>query len=208
MNEIPYTHEKQTFTQKDIDNINEACYDNKAYLWDRFPFPSILPNYVKKYANTNLGTRVLDIGSGTGQLAIWLVAQGFNVQCIDPSLEMVKRCREKGLMTIQTTIQNYQPDSSFSMIFAILSLIHVPKATLPNQIKKISEALLQDGVLFLAMIEGQGEGFFNEADTSRFFAYYSAKEIEDILQPYFKKVDYHYLKSGSIGYMLFVFKKI
>ena len=208
MAEIPYEYQKPNISQEAIDKVNQACYDNRADYWDRFPFPDALPGLIKKYYNPDLGNRVLDIGSGTGMLAKWLSDQNFNVLCIDPSAEMVKRCQEKGLTTLQTTFQNYHGDSKFSMIFAILSMIHVPKAEFSTQLKKIADSMPQGGLLFLGMIEGSGEGFFEQSDYPRFFAYYTPKEIEAIAQKYFLKVDYHYSKSGQIGYMLFVFKKI
>lgn len=209
MNEIPYVFERAAISQEAIDKVNQACYDNRASLWDRFPFPDVLPGYVKTYHNPRLGNRVLDIGSGTGVLAKWLVEQGFEVLCIDPSTEMVQRCREKGLVTLQSTIQKYHPEGKFAMIFAILSLIHIPKAEFPIQLKKLAEALPQGGILFLAMLEGKGEGFFEQADYPRFFAYYSPEEIGAMTQQDFSRVDYHFVKSGSsIGYMLFILQKM
>lgn len=190
-----------------IDKVNQACYDNRAYIWDRFPFPDYLPGLVKKYHNPKLGMRVLDVGSGTGVLAKWLSDQGFDVNCIDPSPEMVRRCQEKGLKTLQSTMQNYRPDGQFAMVFAILSLIHVPKADFTSEIKKIAEALPKDGILFLGMLEGEGEGISEGPDYPRFFAYYTRQEIIDKVTPFFTAVDYRYVKSGGIGYMLFVFKK-
>lgn len=189
-----------------IDKVNQACYDHRASYWDRFPFPNVLPGYVKKYYDASLGNRVLDVGSGTGLLAKFLADEGFDVSCIDPSPEMVRRCRQKGLKIQQCGIQSYQPKGQFAMIFAILSLIHIPKDQFEQQIKKLADAIPKGGMLFLAMLEGNGEGFFEGPDYPRFFSYYTPKEIITKTQTLFIQIDYHYVKSGA-GYMLFALQK-
>lgn len=185
----------------EYNKMNEDCYNTRASIWDRFPYPDSLPLFLKKYYDPRLGSKVLDIGSGTGVLAKWLANQGFQVLCLDPSQEMIKRCKEKGLKTVQTTLQDYQPEEKFGMIFAILSLIHVPKAELPAQLQKLSQALSEGGLLFLGMLEGSGEGVF-EQPFPRFFAYYIPQEIEALLHPYFIRLDY----VNHQGYMLWVLK--
>lgn len=196
----------QDFSQEKINQINQACYDNCASQWDRFPFPNDLPNFVQKYYDPRLGNKILDVGSGTGILAKWLADQGFDVQCIDPSSEMVKRCKEKGLNIQQCTLQEYV-NGSYAMIFAILSLMHIPKKDFDVQLKKLADALPQGGILFLAMLEGKSEGFFEGPRYPRFFAYYTYEEILAKTSPYFKLMDYRYLRSFPIGYMLFVLSK-
>jgi SAM-dependent methyltransferase len=43
------------------------------------------------------GDRVLDLGCGTGDDAEWLASRGIQVTAIDPSAEMVRRARAKGV---------------------------------------------------------------------------------------------------------------
>lgn len=187
--------------QNEIDSVNQACYDKNASNWDRFPYPTSLPGFLSKYYRPELGKRVLDVGSGVGVLAKWLTDQGLDVHCIDPSSEMVRRTIEKGLKTEQCTIQHYQTTEQFAMVFAILSLIHVPKADFMEAIAKIVTILPKDGLLFLGMIEGKGEGFFE--NPPRYFSYYSADEIRSNVAPFFKERDYY----SKNGYMLFVFER-
>ena len=106
--------------QEAIDQTNKACYDNCFATWNRFPFPNVLPEMVKKYYDPALGNKVLDVGSGTGILGKWLADQGFDVLCIDPSVQMVRLCKAKGLKIEKSTIQQYQPNGSYAMIFAII----------------------------------------------------------------------------------------
>lgn len=190
-----------------FDAINQKCYDNQPDLWNRFPFESFLPAILTKYYPTGQNKKVLDIGSGNGVLAEWLIKRDFDVLCVDPSPVMVDRCRRKGLTTLQTTIQNYSPKDKFDLILAILSLIHVPKAEFSNQVRKIASAIDKEGVFILAMIEGNSECLKETASGyPRFFANYTKKEILDQVEGLFELLDYREVR-GATNYMVFVFRK-
>ncbi len=120
---------------------------------------------------------------------------------------MVRLCLEKGLQTQHVSIQDYHSDKQFAAVFAILSLIHVPKSQFTSQIKKIADLLPKEGVLFLGMLEGAKEGVFEGPKYPRFFAYYTPQELAEVLKPWFNQLDYYYTKASSGGYMLFVFQK-
>lgn len=204
---IPIVYEIKSMRLQEIDCLNQACYNKRADYWDRFPFPSDLPALIEKYCECNPTKRVLDVGSGTGMLGEWLVNRGYDVICLDPSTEMVRRCRAKGLQTLQCSIQDYKPDRQFELIFAILSLIHVPKEEFLVQIKKLTSALTDKGYLFLALLEGSGECISEGPEYPRFFAYFTREEVQEKVAPWLTIKDYRYHKSGSIGYMLFVLSK-
>lgn len=191
-----------------LNQINNRCYDQRADYWDRFPFGALIPKWIQQYYDANLGKKVLDIGSGTGVLAEWLVKEGFEVLCLDPSSEMVKRCLKKRLPTIQTSLQEYQTQESFGMIFAILSLIHIPKSELPDQIFKIANMLTKEGLLFLGFIEGNSEEVAEYASGyPRFFATYSKNDLMCLFEKSFDCIDFHLIDAKSTRYLVFVFKK-
>lgn len=199
-----YMFALSALTTPQIDAINKQCYDHQADQWLRFPFEDLLPSWIDQYHPAHLGMNVLDIGSGNGVLAAWLKEKGFQVLCLDPSDEMVLRSRSKGLKTLQTTLQNFQTDQSFASIFAILSLIHVPKAEFPAQIEKIASIMTKEGMFFLALIEGNTEGIKDrESGYPRFFSTFQKKEILILTQKHFELVEFQ--KSG--GYLIFALRK-
>lgn len=193
-----------TFSTGQIDIINSSCYDAYAENWNRFPFANFLPDLVLKYVPPR--TKILDIGSGTGVLASWLSFQGYNITCIDPSTEMVRRTLEKGLPTIQTNIQNFQTSDKYGAVFAILSLIHVPRNEFIPTLEKISSLLEAHGLFVLAMIEGSSEGL-DESPIPRFFVKYSSKELRTLLSPYFQEIDYREVRSNNTSYLIFFLRK-
>jgi SAM-dependent methyltransferase len=197
----------QSLPTDSIDALNARCYNANADYWDRMPFADFLPAQILLTHDATTGMRALDIGSGTGQLADWLVKHGFDLLCLDPSEEMVRRCRAKKLITVQTTLQHFSCAEKFGLISAVLSLIHVPKQELPNELKRISNWLNPGGTFVLALIEGQGEGVKEKgSDYPRYFSYYTCQEILDPTRKDFDCV-YKNRTSGPIAYLVFIFKK-
>jgi 2-polyprenyl-3-methyl-5-hydroxy-6-metoxy-1,4-benzoquinol methylase len=187
-----------------IDALNCQCYNAKAHYWDRFPFPEHLPRFFWQHYKPSLGKKMLDIGSGTGRVAAYFKESGFEVTCLDPSDEMVRLCREKGLTTVQSTLQAFQTEEKFGVVVAILSLIHVPKAEFMAQIEKIQNCLESEGVLILSMLKGSSEQLEEQkGGFPRFFARYTAEEVRGKLASQFTEIAYH--EQGD--YMLFFFKQ-
>lgn len=120
-----------------INALNKKCYDAQADQWNRFPFADFLPIAIQRSFPEPRGKKALDIGSGTGKFAAWLKNQGFDVHCLDPSDEMVKRCQKLGLTVSQATLQEFTTTETYDLVTAILSLIHVPKNEIQEQLTKI-----------------------------------------------------------------------
>jgi 2-polyprenyl-3-methyl-5-hydroxy-6-metoxy-1,4-benzoquinol methylase len=191
-----------------LDAINQNCYNHCYQIWDRFPFPDTLSKWIIHYHDRSLGQSVLDIGSGTGQLAQWLKGQGFHVLGIDPSPMMIKQCQLKGIHCLLTTFQEYQETQPFSLILSILSFIHIPRNEWPAQLAKVANLLLPKGLFILAVIEGRGEEI-QEASSGypRFFAYFTREEIIKLTHKDFELIDFVSYPAPKSGYLLFAFRK-
>ena len=159
------------------------------------------------------GKRVLDLGSGTGRDALFLKESGLTPVCIDISSAMVEICKKKGLEAYKKDVENLDlEENSFDGVWAYASLLHIPKNRIYNTLARIKELLKKDGLLFLGMVEGNGEKIYtspNKPEKSRFFALYSSEEIRGILQDYFKIIK-HKRFEASVGeaYLVYICRKI
>jgi SAM-dependent methyltransferase len=73
-----------------------ATYDRQ---WSRSPAGRVQREAVWRQLPKifRAGNHVLDLGCGTGEDAEWLLSRGVQVTAIDPSAEMVRRARAKGV---------------------------------------------------------------------------------------------------------------
>lgn len=139
---------------------------------------------VERFVSGLKGPRVLDLGCGPGVFLEEFRAQGVEATGIDLSEVFVQRCHEKGLHAKKMDIENpILYPRSFHGIWAQAAVPHIPKERLPNMINNISRLLMPEGMMFVALPEGDGDGFledvpggakqwithFNEADVARFF---------------------------------------
>ena len=87
----------------DYKKITRESYDtnvgyNLKYFASQFN-PERRPEF-KKMIEIIHGDRILDIGCGTGEHALYFEKFGMKVTCIDFSNEMVKLCKERGLNAV------------------------------------------------------------------------------------------------------------
>ncbi len=136
------------------------------------------------------GKNVLDLGSGPGRDSLLLKERGLNPICIDISKKMIEICKKKGLEAYQKDMENLDlEDGSFNGIWAYTSLLHIPKERVYNVLARIKELLKFEGLLFIGMIEGNGEVIYknkNQSEKDRFFSLYESDEFRDILKSYFE----------------------
>ena len=180
----------EALTTQEIDKVNRDFYDGSGSFFGAIPFDPILPNLLLKYGE---GHQILEIGSGPGGLAIWLKDRGYEVTCLEPAEKLAEIAAQKGLNVYPLTIQEFETDLQYDSIIAISSLIHVPKAELPAQIKKIANNLKPQGIFFVSFIEGDDEGFEDPTKKGklRYFAKWTESDLNHLISPYFDILENH-----------------
>jgi len=119
-------------------------YDHKESYLDSFEKNSILP-----LLGDLAGKKVLDVGAGTGRLAIRLAKQGAFVTALDTSAEMLKVLAGKSpyiILTVGDAEDLPFENNSFDLVAATFLIVH-----LKNPARFFDEAyrVLKDGGQFL-----------------------------------------------------------
>ena len=97
---------------------------------------------------------------------------------LDASEEMCKLAEiHTGLEVLCMDYEDMEFDDAFDGIWGNEALIHVPEEELPGILEKLTEALCQNGILFLSFQEGDFEG----QRSGRYFCEYTREELERIL---------------------------
>jgi len=139
-----------------------AVYDRyaEAYrrrTWDYTRF--LAPDY-DRFVSYLPGPRVLDLGAGPGRDAVVFRDRGLRPVALDLSSRMLALCREQGLATLQMDIEQLElAASSFDGVWSYTSLTTIPKDKVFKALAEVGAALAPEGVLFLGLIEGAGEGW-------------------------------------------------
>jgi len=116
---------------------------------------------------------ILDLGCGSGRDSKIFLDRGYTVSAIDASKEMVKIASEStGLPVSVLTFQDLDYDEAFNAIWAMASLLHCPRNTLPDVFRRIVCALKQGGSIFMSFKYGDTDSI---DDRDRHFTNFTEK---------------------------------
>ena len=129
------------------------------------------------------GGRVLDLGTGSGRDAKWMVERGFEIVAIDKSLNMCEKASNYagiGVRHLDVLSKDFTSlyNNFFDGVWACASLLHLSPTELPEALLNICTSLKEGGVLFLSFKKGAE---FKEEDDGRCFLYLDEVLLESYL---------------------------
>jgi cyclopropane fatty-acyl-phospholipid synthase-like methyltransferase len=130
--------------------------------------------------------RLLEVGPGTGQLALYVEALGAHVSVIDLSAENVAYCRQRGLSASVGDVRALGHASSlglFDGVYAINVLLHVPRAEHAATLAGIRCHLVPGGGVLLVNWGGiDSEGVWEQDHfvPRRFFSLYDDAQFASL----------------------------
>lgn len=113
----------QLLNSKDGYNLHAPFYDQKIKWLNSFE-PGKIIRYFPEIKNKN----ILDVGAGTGRLAVQLAEQGGLVTALDVSAEMLKILVKKqpAIQTVVGDAENLPFDNNtFDMVLAAFLVVHL-----------------------------------------------------------------------------------
>jgi len=127
---------------------------------------------------------LLELGAGAGYDSQYFMDNDLKVMAVDISSEMVKNCREKGIEAYEIDFYNLSSvKKKFDCIYAVNTLLHVPKTDLNHVLSEINLVLETSGLFYMGLYGGRDtENEFVRSEVSdvpRLFALHS----EDYLKP-------------------------
>ena len=84
------------------------------------------------------------------------------------------------------------PENSFDGVWSCCSLLHVKKESAKNVINQIVKVLKPEGIVSLALIEGEGEGFVEsetQPGTKRWFSFFTEADVRALFEEHFDIID-------------------
>ncbi|MCW3838780.1 class I SAM-dependent methyltransferase [Micromonospora yasonensis] len=128
---------------------------------------------------------LLDLGCGTGRdLAFW-AGRGAAPIGLDLSAAMLREAGRVGAPLVQGDLLRLPfRAGTVGGVWCSAALLHLPRAAAPAALAGIRRVLRPGGPLLLSVKEGEGEGWerWPGERADRFFAWYRAEEVEDLLR--------------------------
>lgn len=165
-------------------------------------YDKIAEHYAKKYSNLERvkylanrfmyclnGNKILDIGCGHGRDVKYFSDIGFKVVGIDLSSNLLKIAKQNApnakILKMDMRKLGFH-DEYFDGAWAAASFLHIPKKEAKEVLNEFNRVIKKDGVLFIAVKEGEGEKIVEERKNnqvySRFFAFYEQKEFQNLVE--------------------------
>lgn len=126
---------------------------------------------------------LLEMGAGPGHDSKFFQDMGLAVTCTDLSPEMIKLCQQKGLSArvMDMTDLDFPPES-FDAVYALNSLLHIPKADFRIVMENVNKVLKPSGLFYLGVYgsadESEGVWEQDSYNPKRFFSFYTDDGIQ------------------------------
>jgi SAM-dependent methyltransferase len=162
-------------------NYGEGCAEFYGEIYG-----SVSPRVISTLCDLAAGRRVLELGVGTGRVALPLAARGIDVCGVEASDAMISKLRAKPggreLPVVQGSFADIQIDGSFSLIFALVSTFFLLSSRSEQRqcLLSVARLLSERGIFLIEVLKPIGAtGTTREGpDGSRDDVYIAEQVIE------------------------------
>jgi SAM-dependent methyltransferase len=127
------------------------------------------------------GSRVLDVGCGSGRDLLWLRKRGYEVRGLERSSTLAKLARKHASCKVLEADFELWDFAANPMdgILLVGSLVHIPNEDLGRILGRIIRGLVPHGLLLLTLKEGKG---FTSVADGRIFYLWQDKDLRGLLK--------------------------
>ena len=127
---------------------------------------------------------ILDFGCGSGRDTKAFLDQGYQVEAIDGSAELCKLASAyTGIQVLHMFFQELSEVNKYDGIWACSSILHLPKDELLDVMRKMSDALKSNGIIYTSfkygIFSGERNGRYFTDMTEETFAEF-IRDIEEL----------------------------
>lgn len=154
-------------------------YDGQAQEYAEWSPPTHPYPWLEKFLAKAPDGRLLDFGCGGGWAAARMVETGRDVDALDGSAELAAQAKQLfGLNVRVARFDELSETAKYAGVWAHFSLLHDAKANMAANLKRLHDALIGEGLLYIGLKAGEGE---RRDRLGRFYAYYEMQELSDLL---------------------------
>lgn len=125
------------------------------------------------------GSRILDLGCGSGRDTKYFLQKGFLVEAIDGSAQMCKIASDyTGICVERKLFQDIDDRDKYDGIWACASLVHLPYNVLIQTFDSVGTAMREKSVFYASFKYGEFEGWRKE----RYFTDMTEEKMAEVLR--------------------------
>ena len=135
------------------------------------------------------GSKILDLGCGSGRDSLQFMKLGYDVTAVDGSLELAKRAAKLlGKEVIVISFEELQLEDKYDGIWACASLLHLDNNALRDVLNKLYDNLNDSGIFYMSFKYGTSEfidknnRYFNMFTDERLIKFIEENTKYNILQ--------------------------
>ena len=122
---------------------------------------------------------MLDFGCGSGRDTRYFLQQGYRVEAIDGSKSLCEIAQKNtGIPIRQMLFQDLREIDEYDGIWACSSILHLAKSELLTVMKRMVQALKENGIIYTSFKYGDFEGERN----GRYFTDFTEKSFTEFLE--------------------------